>query len=227
MWQMTLPLQQNSRILILHRKKKRVVRVLLAARLFADQQALVQEGVQEHMMQMMMTMMAHHPGDSYLLQQPVCTSRMIPPQHYDRHHRRGFLQECTRRKHRQLLSPLPLRRVRPPLILKRINDERPNIRTLQAPSVQGSRLISEVSVLSSGETGVKEPPAWEALSVIWMVCSIRYKHLHTPASHANRTLSDASISQSALEDAYLSNMQRGASASRMSTISQAIRSRYL
>ncbi|KAL1301428.1 hypothetical protein AAFC00_005682 [Neodothiora populina] len=38
---------------------------------------------------------------------------------------------------------------------------------------------------------------------------------------------DASISQSALEEAYLSNMQRGATASRMSTISQALRSKYL
>lgn len=37
---------------------------------------------------------------------------------------------------------------------------------------------------------------------------------------------DASISQSALEDAYLSNMQRG-TASRMSTISQALKSKYL
>lgn len=38
---------------------------------------------------------------------------------------------------------------------------------------------------------------------------------------------DASISQSALEDAYLSNIQRGSTASRMSTISQALKSRYL
>jgi hypothetical protein len=37
---------------------------------------------------------------------------------------------------------------------------------------------------------------------------------------------DASVTQSALEEALMSNMQHGA-ASRMSTISQALRSRYL
>ncbi|KAL4897538.1 hypothetical protein BDV59DRAFT_45970 [Aspergillus ambiguus] len=40
-------------------------------------------------------------------------------------------------------------------------------------------------------------------------------------------LDDASVTQSALEEALLSNMQHGGMASRMSTISQAIRSRYL
>lgn len=39
--------------------------------------------------------------------------------------------------------------------------------------------------------------------------------------------SDASVTQSALEEALLSNMQHGGMASRMSTISQALRSRYL
>lgn len=38
---------------------------------------------------------------------------------------------------------------------------------------------------------------------------------------------DTSVTQSALEEALLSNMQRGGMASRMSTISQALRSRYL
>ncbi|KAK4863882.1 hypothetical protein LT330_010363 [Penicillium expansum] len=38
---------------------------------------------------------------------------------------------------------------------------------------------------------------------------------------------DASVTQSALEEALLSNMQHGGMASRMSTISQALRSRYL
>lgn len=38
---------------------------------------------------------------------------------------------------------------------------------------------------------------------------------------------DASVTQSALEEALLSNIQHGGMASRMSTISQAIRSRYL
>lgn len=41
------------------------------------------------------------------------------------------------------------------------------------------------------------------------------------------TLVDASVTQSALEEALLSNMQHGGMASRMSTISQALRSRYL
>ncbi|KAI9668346.1 MAG: hypothetical protein M1829_005550 [Trizodia sp. TS-e1964] len=40
-------------------------------------------------------------------------------------------------------------------------------------------------------------------------------------------LDDASVTQSALEEALLSNMQGGGVASRMSTISQALRSRYL
>ena len=38
---------------------------------------------------------------------------------------------------------------------------------------------------------------------------------------------DASVTQSALEDALLSNMQHGGMASRMSTISNALRSKYL
>ncbi|OKL62775.1 hypothetical protein UA08_01855 [Talaromyces atroroseus] len=40
-------------------------------------------------------------------------------------------------------------------------------------------------------------------------------------------LDDASVTQSALEEALMSNMQHGGVASRMSTISQALRSRYL
>lgn len=40
-------------------------------------------------------------------------------------------------------------------------------------------------------------------------------------------LQDASVTQSALEEALMSNMQHGGMASRMSTISQALRSRYL
>lgn len=40
-------------------------------------------------------------------------------------------------------------------------------------------------------------------------------------------ISDASVTQSALEEALMSNMQHGGMASRMSTISQALRSRYL
>ncbi|KAB8070761.1 hypothetical protein BDV29DRAFT_29084 [Aspergillus leporis] len=40
-------------------------------------------------------------------------------------------------------------------------------------------------------------------------------------------LDDASVTQSALEEAYMSHMQHGGMASRMSTISQALKSRYL
>lgn len=40
-------------------------------------------------------------------------------------------------------------------------------------------------------------------------------------------LEDTSVTQSALEDAYLSNMQHGGMASRVSAMSQALRSRYL
>lgn len=38
---------------------------------------------------------------------------------------------------------------------------------------------------------------------------------------------DTSVTQSMLEEALMSNMQHGGMASRMSTISQALRSRYL
>ncbi len=40
-------------------------------------------------------------------------------------------------------------------------------------------------------------------------------------------LDDASVTQSALEEAYANEMTHGSVASRMSTISQALRSRYL
>jgi len=40
-------------------------------------------------------------------------------------------------------------------------------------------------------------------------------------------LDDASVTQSALEEALASNMRAGGMASRMSSISQALRSRYL
>lgn len=49
----------------------------------------------------------------------------------------------------------------------------------------------------------------------------------TSGSLALTTYPDASVTQSALEEALLSNMQHGGMASRMSTISQALRSRYL
>lgn len=49
----------------------------------------------------------------------------------------------------------------------------------------------------------------------------------SPSFCANFGLADASVTQSALEEALMSNMQHGGMASRMSTISQALRSRYL
>jgi hypothetical protein len=44
---------------------------------------------------------------------------------------------------------------------------------------------------------------------------------------ANSDVIDASVTQSALEEALASNMRAGGMASRMSSISQALRSRYL
>jgi hypothetical protein len=38
---------------------------------------------------------------------------------------------------------------------------------------------------------------------------------------------DASISQSAIEEAFMSHIQHGSTTSRMSSISQALRSKYL
>jgi hypothetical protein len=42
-----------------------------------------------------------------------------------------------------------------------------------------------------------------------------------------RAAADASVSQSALEEALLSRMQQGSVASKMSTLSQALKSKYL
>lgn len=68
-------------------------------------------------------------------------------------------------------------------------------------------------------------PVWEVVSVIWMVYPL-------PESRENQRLTfafvDASVTQSALEEALASNMQAGGGmASRMSSISQALRSKYL
>lgn len=69
-----------------------------------------------------------------------------------------------------------------------------------------------------------EPRAWAVASVIWMVSSLI---LHLLFFRADLRTLDASVTQSALEEALMSNMQHGGMASRMSTISQALRSRYL
>lgn len=60
-----------------------------------------------------------------------------------------------------------------------------------------------------------------------MVCHDNAYYLPSSVSPAVLTVRvDASVTQSALEEALLSNMQHGGMASRMSTISQALRSRY-
>lgn len=63
---------------------------------------------------------------------------------------------------------------------------------------------------------------WAVVSVTWMVgaCFLELR----PTSN---TMIDASVTQSALEEALASNMQHGGMASRMSSISQALRSKYL
>lgn len=67
---------------------------------------------------------------------------------------------------------------------------------------------------------------WEAAIVILMVSLCFLSHLVAPLWLTSTSV-DASVTQSALEEALLSNMQHGGMASRMSTISQALRSRYL
>lgn len=69
------------------------------------------------------------------------------------------------------------------------------------------------------------PPAWGAASATWTV-SFLFLTIFVLALLIEASL-DASVTQSALEEALLSNMQHGGMASRMSTISQALRSRYL
>lgn len=72
-------------------------------------------------------------------------------------------------------------------------------------------------------------PAWAVVSAILMVgflillviAAICFLRLLT------KWFIDASVTQSALEEALASKMQAGGMASRMSTISQALKSRYL
>ena len=79
-------------------------------------------------------------------------------------------------------------------------------------------------------------PAWAAVSVTWTVRALCL--LLIPESERLMTIPDASVTQSALEEALLSNMQAGGTrdggpgggasvASRMSSLSQALKSRYL
>lgn len=79
--------------------------------------------------------------------------------------------------------------------------------------------------------------AWEVALVIWMVCSLSsLTSPFVPCESIFHNLQlvltwcslDASVTQSALEEALASNMQAGGGmASRMSSISQALRSKYL
>lgn len=68
--------------------------------------------------------------------------------------------------------------------------------------------------------------AWEVVSAISTVSSMGF-HYNSGCSLLTIASTDASVTQSALEEALMSNMQHGGMASRMSTISQALRSRYL
>ncbi|OJJ44239.1 hypothetical protein ASPZODRAFT_135026 [Penicilliopsis zonata CBS 506.65] len=85
-------------------------------------------------------------------------------------------------------------------------------RTNQIAGVPSPRRTAELSRLSSRRS----------------VASGRDVSDDTPSMGSSFSdLDDASVTQSALEEALMSNMQHGGMASRMSTISQALRSRYL
>ncbi|KAJ6087271.1 hypothetical protein N7467_006185 [Penicillium canescens] len=85
---------------------------------------------------------------------------------------------------------------------RRMNPTAPTLNTQRLPE---SRQNSRKSTASGRETSDGTPSMGSSFS----------------------DLDDASVTQSALEEALLSNMQHGGMASRMSTISQALRSRYL
>ncbi|KAJ6157588.1 hypothetical protein N7470_005180 [Penicillium chermesinum] len=113
-----------------------------------------------------------------------------------------------------------------------------------APPPRAIRIPSKLNQLwsaSSRPTGVlldlEEKPAtghpvWEAASATWTVSQMilipgSMSPYESRADSDSLGGADASVTQSALEEALLSNMQHGGMASRMSTISQALRSRYL
>lgn len=76
---------------------------------------------------------------------------------------------------------------------------------------------------------------WAAALAIWMVCHgldlldlFPFPYVQVLLIHTVANVEDASVTQSALEEALASNMQAGGGmASRMSSISQALRSKYL
>ncbi|KAJ5162224.1 hypothetical protein N7492_007616 [Penicillium capsulatum] len=85
---------------------------------------------------------------------------------------------------------------------------------------RGSQTASPLSPRRAAETSLASPHKSQAPG--------REASDGTPSMGSSFSdLDDASVTQSALEEALMSNMQHGGMASRMSTISQALRSRYL
>ncbi|PWY92855.1 autophagy-related protein 29 [Aspergillus heteromorphus CBS 117.55] len=81
---------------------------------------------------------------------------------------------------------------------------------------------------SGGPTSPRRPGDMAPFSPRRSLISGRETSDGTPSMGSSFSdLDDASVTQSALEEALMSNMQHGGMASRMSTFSQAIRSRYL
>ncbi|KAJ5772252.1 hypothetical protein N7520_002781 [Penicillium odoratum] len=85
-----------------------------------------------------------------------------------------------------------------------------------------SRLSPRKSHTSGRETSDGTPSMGSSFSDLDGESALNW----ADAPYINSRL-DASVTQSALEEALMSNMQHGGMASRMSTISQALRSRYL
>ena len=70
--------------------------------------------------------------------------------------------------------------------------------------------------------------AWVVVTAIWTVRTPAVWQVPFIGTYMADENTDASVTQSALEEALASNMQAGGGmASRMSSISQAIRSKYL
>ncbi|KAJ5372680.1 hypothetical protein N7517_004686 [Penicillium concentricum] len=94
--------------------------------------------------------------------------------------------------------------------------------SILSPLRTAERQNSRKSTASGRETSDGTPSMGSSFSDLDGMCP-------NPEDSAFQLIdwSDASVTQSALEEALLSNMQHGGMASRMSTISQALRSRYL
>ncbi|TQB74044.1 hypothetical protein MPDQ_005244 [Monascus purpureus] len=131
----------------------------------------------------------------------------------------------------------------------RLNAERPGMprwHTTGRPSIPTNKSLITESSASSASSGVaisrsqtEGPRGASQAGVLSPRRTAELAHRGSRASGKDTSegtpsmgssfsdLDDASVTQSALEEALLSNMQRGGMASRMSTISQALRSRYL